>query len=160
MDAILILVLWCLRTSSLLLLFLGWILLAANHRTSDPHLAAQIDSPSDITRSLTTPLAGVALAIVVRGAAAALAWLSAARLVTQEDPPLVPPQGQARWRRLTDHWRQITAAAAIRGTWRVLAAAVAEAGVWGPRLRMADIFLRILSGVSLVAAIIVLLMVN
>lgn len=158
-DAILILLLWCLRSASLLLMVLGWILLAVNRRLSED-IASEIDSPGEIVGSFTTPLAGVALAIVVRSAAAGLAWLSAAPLVTLQDSPLVPPVGQSRWRRLTDHWRQISAAASVRGTWSVRAAAVAEAGVWGPRLRRTDTTLRWLAGLSVPAFIVVIALVN
>lgn len=139
----------------MLLLFLGWNLLAVTRRLTDD-LASEIDSPSEILHSLTTPMAGVALAIMVRALAAALGWLSAAPLVTQKDPPLVPPIGQSRWHRLTDHWRQISAAAAVRGTWTVRAAAVDEAGVWGPRLRLADITLRVLAVLSFLSTFVVI----
>lgn len=146
-DALIILVLWCLRTLTLLLLLVGWIVLVISRQLGDD-LTSRLDSPGDVVSALTTPLAGVALAIVVRLVVAVLAWLSAAPLVTREVPPLVPTAGQSWWRQMTDRWRQVSGTASVRGTWAVRAAAIDMAGAWGPRLRLTDNLLRVLCVVT------------
>jgi hypothetical protein len=158
-DAIIILSLWCLRTTSLLLLILGTMFLVITRRIGED-VASQLDTPDDWFRALTTPLAGLALAIAARVLVAALAWLSAAWLVSREVPPLVQVDGQSAWRRTTDRWRQISGTASVRGTWAVRTAAIQRAGAWGPRLRMTDILLRISCGITVVALVVSMILVG
>ncbi len=158
-DAVIILALWCLRTTTLLLLALGLTFLVVARQIGED-IGAQLDTPAELFRALTTPLAGVALAVGLRVVVAVLAWLSAAPLVTREVPPLVPTAGQSAWRQMTDRWRQISGTASVRGTWAVRAAAITDAGVWGPRLRATDIVLRILSAVAVVALFVAMVLVS
>jgi hypothetical protein len=158
-DAVTIMVLWCTRSGSLLLTLIGVIAVIITHQFDDT-LAARLDTPGELASSLTTPLAGIAGGILLRALGAAMGWLSAAPLVVQEVPPLVPLEGLSRWKSLTDRWRQISATAAVRGTWAVRQAAVLTGGHWAKRLRVADISMRWASAVATVALVIIILTVQ
>lgn len=158
-DAAVVLVLRCLRTVSLLLVLLGVSWIAVSHATTEG-LTTAFQTPAGFVQALTTPLAGVALAVAVRALVAGLAWITATPLVLQEVPPLVATGGQSGWRDLTDRWRQISAAAAVRGTWAVRAAAISKAGTAGRALRMTDLVLKVLCAVAAVAMVGTLLVTN
>lgn len=140
-DAVTIMVLWCTRSGSLFLTLLGVIAVVVTHQFDDT-LASRLDTPGELASSLTTPLAGIAAGIVLRAVGVAVAWVSAAPLVVQAVPPLVPLEGLSRWKSLTDRWRQISATAAVRGTWAVRQTAVRTGGSWARRLRVADMLMR------------------
>ena len=158
-DAVTIMVLWCVRSGSLFLTLVGVIAVVVTHQFDDT-LASRLDTPGELASSLTTPLAGIAAGIVLRALGAALGWLSAAPLVVQGVPPLVPIEGLSRWKSLTDRWRQISATASVRGTWAVRQAAVLTGGNWAKRLRVVDISMRWGSGAAAIALVIIVLTVQ
>ncbi|MEI8082001.1 MAG: hypothetical protein WCI74_09175, partial [Actinomycetes bacterium] len=76
-----LLVLRCLRPLSFVLLWIGLIIAIANNRF-DAQLADQLRTPGALVGSLTTPLAGVALALVLRAAVGIVAFLLAVPLAS------------------------------------------------------------------------------
>ncbi len=155
-DAVTIMALWCTRSGALFFAIVGSIAVLVTNQLDDT-LASRLDTPEELAISLTTPLAGLALGILIRAVGATLAWLSAALLVIREVPPLVPLEGLSKWKALTDRWRQISATAAVRGTWAVRQAAIKAGGTWARRLRLTDIALRWGSGVAAVVLVIAII---
>lgn len=158
-DPLTVLSLWCLRRTFTPLLFGGLIAATISGSYHSDALGA-LTSPGEILGAIFSPLAGVALALVVRVAVGALAFLTAGALSVgsvraADGAPLV-----GRWRVWSDRARVTRAYRALRWTWAVRAAALARSGAAGRWLELVDRALMVLGVLLAVGWVVVVVSVD
>jgi hypothetical protein len=136
------------------LLWIGSTVAIAANRI-DAHLVDQLRTPSAVLSSLTTPLAGMALAVALRAIVGILAFLLAVPLASAH-LTLSGSQDRSRFRRMTDQWRLASALRAIRSTWAVRDVAESRLGTTGRILTRCETALMVLANVTFVAMIVFL----
>lgn len=115
-DPLALLCLWFLSRTSLPLLVLG---MAVGVLLSGQPPDAALDDPGDVARTIASPWAGVAIAVVLRQAARALALVLALPLTSWPRRDDYPAGRIGNLRRWVDRWRRAGAYRAIRWTWPV-----------------------------------------
>jgi hypothetical protein len=135
-DAIVLLSLWAARRAFLPLLLLGlisgWLTGLLNNESD---VAEAFDTIGELLGALLTPLAGIALAIVIRVVVGWLALVSAWPLASwRRTGPRTLGQ---RYRDAVDRWRLAQAYRSLRWTWGVRARAIEQAGAVGRKLGLA-----------------------
>jgi hypothetical protein len=102
-----------------------------------------LSTPESIVRALVTPLAALALGIIVRVSVTPLAWGLAWIFVAVTNPEMTPPPQRATWwTRLADQARMASAYRPLRWTTSVRDAAVEDLGRTGRVLLYVDGALR------------------
>ena len=136
-DAIVVLSLWLARLSFLPLLLIGlifgWI---TGQLRSEATVIATWDSADDLVRALVSPLAGIALAILIR-IGVGFAALAAAWPLSRWDRAQTAGTRDRYYRTAVDRWRLAQAYRSLRWTWGVREAAIRRAGTTGRRLALA-----------------------
>lgn len=157
-DAAALLVVWILRRSFVPLLGLGFALVVAvSDGTEAP---ADLSSPTQLASVLLTPWVGVALAVLVRLLANALAWLLAVPLTDAARPRSYDGMASTRWLRAgTDRLRLARAYRELRWTWPVRQRAAERSGRLGKRLLLVDRAVTILT-VAVISVPLVLVVVG
>lgn len=143
-DAVAVLALRCLRTLWLVVFAAGATVAVVTHRLDD-RVGEQLDTPVELARSLTTPLAGLALAVALRLVVALVALVLALPLTVSNRLALSGAAERSRWQQVADRWRLTSCLQSLRWTWAVRDIAAVRAGPWGPRLIRVDSALRVLS---------------
>lgn len=143
-DAATILLMRCLRTSSYVL-FAGGALVAWLTDRFEDLAADDLQSPAGLARSLTTPLAVVAIAIALRVLVTVLGFVFAAFCIAGTHAEIVGADERTRLRRLVDHWRLAGAFKSMRWTWAARNQAMERLGGRGLLLARIDTWLRILA---------------
>lgn len=134
-DAIVVLSLWLARRLFLPLLLIGLIFgLITGQLRTDESVIATWDSADDLVRALLTPLAGIALAILIR---VGLAALAAAWPLSRWDRAQTAGTRGSFYRTAIDRWRLAQAYRSLRWTWGVRESAIRRAGTTGRRLGLA-----------------------
>lgn len=152
-DAVIVLLLWAGRRAFWPLLLLGFTVAVAAGRLTE-ETAVGLSTPADLLRALLSPLAGVALAILLR---IAVAWLALAaawplsRWPTEKSHRSWPQ----RYRDGIDRLRLAQAYRSLRWTWGVRAEAIERAGVLGRRLSWAVPISTVLAALAVVVFVIV-----
>lgn len=141
-DPILVLLMRCLRTFTLVLFAIGGTVAVLAHRF-DENLANELKSPAGLARSLASPLAVLAIAVVLRLLVTVLAFLLAARAIAANRTELTMESSQSQIRRAVDKWRLAGAFRSLRWTWAARDIAVGRLGDKGVTLAVADTYLRI-----------------
>jgi hypothetical protein len=140
-DAVALLLLWCLRSLSLLLVAVG-ACIGTTSGTIDS-LADGLATPGDVIRSLLTPLMVLVVGILLRATLAPLAWGLAFAFVLTRGADVAPtPSGRSLVNRWSERARLAGAFRALRWTTAVRDLAVTGSGTTGVRLRYADLGLR------------------
>lgn len=135
-DAIIVLSLWAARRAFLPLLLIGmisgWV---TGLLTDESDLAASFDTVGELLGALLSPLAGIALAIVIRVAVGWFALAAAWPLARWERSE---PRRRTQWYRdAVDRWRLAQAYRSLRWTWGVRDAAIERSGGAGRKLALA-----------------------
>ena len=154
-DAAALLWLRCARTATLVLLPLGGIVAVLSGRL-DEALADELNTPEGLIRSLATPLALLALGVLLRLLVTAAAFSLAFALVVGEALDL-RSEGDDRstLRRWFDRTRIAGGYRSLRWTWAVRDEAVRRLGARGRRLARVDAWLRVVAFLALVAFVFV-----
>ncbi|WP_395659764.1 hypothetical protein [Nocardioides sp.] len=154
-DAVVVLVLRCYRSFSMVLVGLGACIATWAHSVDD--LDQAFVSPEAIMRALVTPLAALAVGIVVRASVTPLAWGAAMAFVAVTNPEMTPPpRRDTAWTRLSDQARMASAYRPLRWTTSVRDAAVESLGRTGSVLQLADAVLRALAVLAWLAFVVLL----
>jgi hypothetical protein len=141
-DATTILLMRCLRTVSYVLFASGALVAWLADRLDD--LAVDdLQSPAGLARSLTTPLAVIAVAVAMRVLVTFLAFAFAAACIAVTHADFISATERTRVRRLVDHWRLAGAFRSLRWTWTARDLAITRLGGRGLLLARADTWLRI-----------------
>lgn len=160
LDAVLVLLVWLLRRAFYPLLLLGLAFAWVAGEDVSPTTLVRLENPLQLVGALFTPLAGIAVALVVRFAvgAAALAlafprtrWVSQAQAGPDVDGL---PRGPVR--RWVDRYYLTAAYRELRGTWTVRGRATAQLGYswrWLTLLNVAMWLVTVLAAVVLVWAV-------
>ena len=143
-DAAALLVLRALRRSFIPLFALGLIGAWSTGDYSASGFAA-LSSPEEWFSALLSPLAGFALAVLVRVGVSGLALLLALPQVPGSGVGL----GRRRWRAWVDRLQVAKAYRSLRWTWAVRAAAIDRLGTRGRRLAVAEPLTRVVGVVLL-----------
>ncbi len=155
LDPLTVLGLWCLRRTFVPLLFGGLIAVTLPGRY-DAQLVAGLVDPRAALGAVFSPLAGIALAILVRLAVGAVAFLSAGALSVGTVRASDGTRLAGRIRVWSDRARVTTAYRSLRWTWAVRATAVARSGPAGRWLVVVDRALVVLGAVLAVGWVAVL----
>lgn len=135
-DAFVVLTLWAARRlfGPLLLigLIFGWV---TGQLQAESTVIAEWDSPDDLLGALLTPLAGIALAILVR-IVVGFAALAAAWPLSRWDRQQAAGTRASLYRTAIDRWRLAQAYRSLRWTWGVRDTAIARGGTAGRRLAL------------------------
>ena len=150
-DAILVLSLWLARRLFVPLLLTGLILgwIPGELRTEESVISTW-DSADDLVRALLSPLAGIALAILVR-IGVGFAALAAAWPLSRWDRAQTAGTRGSFYRTAIDRWRLAQAYRSLRWTWGVREVAIRRAGTTGRRLGLAVPVTRVLSILLVIA---------
>ncbi len=153
-DATAVLVLRALRRSTIPLVALGLIgaLTTGDHSTA---ALATLTGPSEWWATLRSPLAGLALAVVVRVGVSVAALLLALPRVPSETAGR--PGLRARWHAWVDRLQVARAYRSLRWTWGVRAVAIRRLGVRGRRLALAEPAMQISGAVLLLVWFVLIL---
>ncbi len=158
-DAVVVLTLWAARWLFAPLLLIGLIFGWATGQLQPSDVGRTgWDSPDDLLRALVTPLAGIALAILIR-VGVGLAALAAAWPLSKWDQARTAGARGSLYRRAIDRWRLAQAYRSLRWTWAVREAAILRAGPLGRRLALAvpvSTALSVLLAVAFVVVLVVL----
>lgn len=148
-DAIVVLSLWAARRAFLPLLLIGLIAGWLTGRvTAESDVAESFDTIGELLGALLSPLAGIALAIVIR---VAVGWLALAAAWPLASWRRTGPRTLAqRYRDAADRWRLAQAYRSLRWTWGVRDMAIERAGGVGRKLALA---VPVSIGLSIVLAV-------
>lgn len=142
-DAVVLLVLWCVRRASVALFGIG-LCFAGLHGAMNDLQWATLNSPRQVLRNLTTPLVGVALAVVIRFLARTAAGLAALPLAVREfRARRAAPGVPAFW---ADLYYLMSAYRSMRWSRAVLELAVSRTGTPG---RILLVTAQVLFGLSI-----------
>ncbi len=134
-DSTTVLLLWASRRAFWPLLLFG-VAAAVAFGDLEEGSALELTTPGELLRALLSPLAGVAVAVLLRIAVAWLALLAAWPLSRW-----IRPEGPRPWRQVyrdwIDRWRLAQAYRSLRWTWGVREEATARLGLLGRRLALA-----------------------
>jgi hypothetical protein len=154
-DALIVLSLWLGRRLFLPLLLIGLIFgwITGQLRTEESIIATW-DSADDLVRALLTPLAGIALAVLIR-IGVGFAALAAAWPLSRWDRAQTAGTRGSFYRTAIDRWRLAQAYRSLRWTWGVREAAIRRAGTAGRRLGLAVPVTTVLSILLVIAYVVV-----
>ncbi len=151
-DATAILLLQCLRTASILLVVAG---VAVAVATGSEDRMDEVTSPETMLHALVTPLAVLAVGVLLRLLLAPVAYALAAAFVVHDGRHLTREvDARSTWNRLVDRVRLAGAYRALRWTLAVRDEAVDRLGRRGQALDRAATVLRVLTGVALVGVVV------
>jgi hypothetical protein len=152
LDATAVMASWCLRRSFYPLLWSGIAIALVVGGTRELDVR-ELESPSELTAALFSPLVGLALAIVVRLLAGAVSWAAAWALVTSRARSVGLPGLGLR----TEPWRDRALLARSYAAWRwtspVRRVAVERGRAVGSALQLLDRVLVVANPVLLVGSI-------
>lgn len=151
-DATAVLVLRCLRTASILLVVAG---VAVAVATGSEDRMDEVTSPDTVLPALATPLAVLAVGVVLRVLIAPLAYALAAAFVLHDRRHLTRRHdARSTWSRLSDRARLAGAYRALRWTNAVRDEAVDRLGRRGQHLDVAATALRWLTALAVVGVVV------
>lgn len=151
-DATAVLVLRCLRTASILLVVAG---VAVAVATGSEDRMDEVTSPDTVLHALVTPLAVLAVGVVLRVLIAPLAYALAAVFVLHDRRDVARPHdARSTWNRLSDRARLAGAYRALRWTNAVRDEAVDQLGPRGQLLDVAATVLRWLTALAAVGVVV------
>jgi hypothetical protein len=151
-DATGVLLLRCLRTGSILLVVAG-VAVAVATRSEDR--IDEATSPDTLLPALATPLAVLAVGVVLRVLVAPIAYGAAALFVVRADRHVTRPDDRrSAWHRLVDRTRLAGSYRALRWTLAVRDEAVDRLGRRGRVLDTAATAFSVLTGVAAVGVVV------